>query len=124
VPKPSSLQWQRVVPTAGQYSGNRQISARSVLAVERQYAKLPLPCSCNGFGRHWNCYGAELSVTADHVVPFAPSGATDVIGRIMADRMRALLRQPVIIENVTGAAGSIGAGRIARAQPDGYMLDV
>jgi tripartite-type tricarboxylate transporter receptor subunit TctC len=41
------------------------------------------------------------------VVPFAPGGATDVIGRIMADRMRALLRQPVIIENVTGAAGSI-----------------
>ena len=58
------------------------------------------------------------------VVPFAPGGATDVIGRIMADRMRALLRQPVIIENVTGAAGSIGAGRVARAQPDGYMLDV
>ena len=42
----------------------------------------------------------------------------------MADRMRALLRQPVIVENVTGAAGSIGAGRVARAQPDGYMLDV
>ena len=58
------------------------------------------------------------------VVPFAPGGATDVIGRIMADRMQALLRQPVIIENVTGAAGSIGAGRVARAQPDGYMLDV
>ena len=58
------------------------------------------------------------------VVPFGPGGATDVIGRIMADRMRALLRQPVIIENVTGAAGSIGAGRVARAQPDGYMLDV
>ena len=58
------------------------------------------------------------------VVPFAPGGATDVIGRIMADRMRALLRQPVIIENVTGAAGSITAGRVARAQPDGYMFDV
>jgi Tripartite tricarboxylate transporter family receptor len=54
------------------------------------------------------------------VVPFAPGGATDVIGRIMADRMRVFLRQPVIIENVTGAAGSIGAGRVARAQPDGY----
>ena len=58
------------------------------------------------------------------VVPFAPGGATDVIGRIIADRLRAFLRQPVIIENVTGAAGSIGAGRVARAQPDGYMLDV
>jgi tripartite-type tricarboxylate transporter receptor subunit TctC len=42
----------------------------------------------------------------------------------MADRMREILRQPVIIENLTGAAGSIGVGRVARAQPDGYMLDV
>jgi tripartite-type tricarboxylate transporter receptor subunit TctC len=58
------------------------------------------------------------------VVPFAPGGATDVIGRIMADRLRAFLRHPVIIENVTGAAGSIGVGRVARAQPDGYALDV
>jgi tripartite-type tricarboxylate transporter receptor subunit TctC len=58
------------------------------------------------------------------VVPFAPGGATDVVGRIMADHMRAFLRQPVIIENVTGAAGSIGVGRVARAPADGYTLDV
>jgi tripartite-type tricarboxylate transporter receptor subunit TctC len=58
------------------------------------------------------------------VVPFATGGPTDVIGRMMAERMRALLGQPVIIENVTGAAGSIGVGRVARAAPDGYTLAV
>jgi tripartite-type tricarboxylate transporter receptor subunit TctC len=45
-----------------------------------------------------------------------------VIGRIIAERMRATLGQPVIVENVTGANGSIGAGRVARAAPDGYTF--
>jgi tripartite-type tricarboxylate transporter receptor subunit TctC len=58
------------------------------------------------------------------IVPFPPGGSTDVIGRIMAERMRALLGQPVIIENVGGAGGSIGVGRVARAAPDGYTLDI
>jgi tripartite-type tricarboxylate transporter receptor subunit TctC len=58
------------------------------------------------------------------VVPFPPGGSTDVIGRIMAERMRALLGQPVIIENIGGAGGSIGVGRVARASPDGYTLDI
>src|SRR5262249_40408707 len=56
------------------------------------------------------------------VVPFPPGGATDVIARNVAGRMRAALGQPVIIENVTGAAGSIGVGRVAPAAPDGYTL--
>ena len=56
------------------------------------------------------------------VVPFAAGGPIDTLARVMAERMRAPLGQPVIIENVTGAAGSIGAGRVARAAPDGYTL--
>jgi tripartite-type tricarboxylate transporter receptor subunit TctC len=47
-----------------------------------------------------------------------------VVGRIMAERMRSSLGQPVIIENVTGADGSIGVGRAARATPDGYTIDI
>jgi tripartite-type tricarboxylate transporter receptor subunit TctC len=58
------------------------------------------------------------------VVPFAPGGGTDVIGRIMAEQMRATLGQPIIVENVAGAAGSVGVGRVARAAPDGYTLDL
>ena len=56
------------------------------------------------------------------VVPFPAGGSTDTIGRIMAERMRGSLGQPVIIENVAGASGSIGVGRVARAAPDGYTL--
>ena len=58
------------------------------------------------------------------VVPFAAGGPTDVIGRTLAERMRASLGQTVIIENVTGAAGSIAVGRVARAAPDGYTLSI
>jgi tripartite-type tricarboxylate transporter receptor subunit TctC len=58
------------------------------------------------------------------VVPFPPGGSTDVAARIMADRMRPLLGQSVIIENVGGAGGSIGVGRVARASPDGYTIDI
>ena len=58
------------------------------------------------------------------IVPFPPGGSTDTIARIMADRMRPILGQPVIIENVGGAGGSIAVGRLARAAPDGYTIDI
>jgi tripartite-type tricarboxylate transporter receptor subunit TctC len=58
------------------------------------------------------------------IVPFPPGGSTDTIGRIVAERMRARLGQLVIIENVGGAAGSIGVGRVARAAPDGHTIDI
>jgi tripartite-type tricarboxylate transporter receptor subunit TctC len=56
------------------------------------------------------------------VVPFAPGGLADVIGRIVAEGMRPSIGQTVIIENVGGAGGNIGTGRVARAAPDGYTL--
>jgi tripartite-type tricarboxylate transporter receptor subunit TctC len=58
------------------------------------------------------------------VVPFPPGGSTDVVARIMAERMRPLLGQSLVIENVGGAGGSIGVGRVARAAPDGYTIDI
>jgi tripartite-type tricarboxylate transporter receptor subunit TctC len=56
------------------------------------------------------------------IVPFPPGGSTDTIARIMADKMKATLGQSVIVENVGGAGGSIGASRVARAAPDGYTI--
>src|SRR5215510_6910384 len=56
------------------------------------------------------------------VVPFPAGGPVDTVARIMTDPMSRLLQQPIVIENVSDAAGSIGAGRVARAPPDGYML--
>jgi len=58
------------------------------------------------------------------VVSFAAGGPLDTVARILSEPMRTALGQSIIIENVTGAAGSIGVGRVARAQPDGYTLSV
>jgi tripartite-type tricarboxylate transporter receptor subunit TctC len=56
------------------------------------------------------------------VIPFAAGGGADAVLRIMAERMRAFLGQTIIIENVSGASGTIGTGRVFRAAPDGYTL--
>ena len=58
------------------------------------------------------------------VAPFAAGAPVDTVGRVVADRMRLSLGQPVIVENVSGAAGSVGAGRVARARADGYTISV
>ena len=58
------------------------------------------------------------------VVGLAVGGSTDVIARLLAQRMRQSLGQPVIVENVTGAGGTIAVGRVARAAPDGYTLSL
>jgi tripartite-type tricarboxylate transporter receptor subunit TctC len=58
------------------------------------------------------------------VVPFAAGGPTDTLARIIAERMRQSLGQTIIVENTTGAAGSIAVGRVARSAPDGYTLSI
>jgi tripartite-type tricarboxylate transporter receptor subunit TctC len=58
------------------------------------------------------------------VIPVPPGGAFDVTGRLVAERMRPSLGQPVIIENVGGGAGTIATARVARAVPDGYTLNL
>ena len=58
------------------------------------------------------------------IVPFAAGGATDVLARFLGERMRAILGQTIVVENVTGAGGSIGVGRAVRAPADGYTLEL
>ena len=58
------------------------------------------------------------------VVPFPAGGPTDTIGRIVAQRMGTALGQTVVVENVTGAGGTIAGSRVARAAPDGYTLAI
>jgi tripartite-type tricarboxylate transporter receptor subunit TctC len=78
------------------------------------------------------CIGTAVPAAADvypsrpvtMVVPFAPGGPMDVLARVLAEGLREPLGQPVVIENVGGAAGSIGVGRVARANPDGYTLSI
>jgi tripartite-type tricarboxylate transporter receptor subunit TctC len=56
------------------------------------------------------------------VSPYAAGGSNDVLARAIARGMEPQLRQPVVVENVTGAGGTIGVGNVARARPDGYRL--
>ncbi|SFI37946.1 Tripartite-type tricarboxylate transporter, receptor component TctC [Bosea sp. OK403] len=56
------------------------------------------------------------------IVPYAPGGATDIIGRVIAEEVSHTIGQRVVVENRAGAAGSVGAAAVARAQPDGYTL--
>jgi tripartite-type tricarboxylate transporter receptor subunit TctC len=58
------------------------------------------------------------------IVPLGTGGSTDTIARIMAEGLRAALGQPVIVENVTGAGGTIGVGRLVRSPPDGYTIGI
>jgi tripartite-type tricarboxylate transporter receptor subunit TctC len=58
------------------------------------------------------------------IVPSAAGAGIDTVGRIVTERMRKSLAQPIIIENIAGADGSIGAGRAARAKPDGYTIEL
>jgi tripartite-type tricarboxylate transporter receptor subunit TctC len=74
---------------------------------------------------------ASTAIAADYpsrtiimVAPLSVGGSTDVIGRIMADAMGRVLGQTIIVENTTGAGGTIGEGRIARATPDGYTIGI
>jgi tripartite-type tricarboxylate transporter receptor subunit TctC len=58
------------------------------------------------------------------IVPFAAGAPVDTVGRVIADHMRTSLGQPLIFENVSGAGGSLGAARAARAAPDGYTISL
>src|SRR6202795_2768195 len=78
-------------------------------------------------GLAWNGIAAAQTYPArpiTMIVPFPAGGATDTLARYLAEQMRAILGQSIIIENVAGAAGSIGVGRAVRAPADGYTLSI
>jgi tripartite-type tricarboxylate transporter receptor subunit TctC len=64
------------------------------------------------------------SRTITIVVPYPAGGPTDTLARILAERLQGALGQSVIVENIGGAGGSIGVGRVAHAAPDGYTLSI
>ncbi len=88
------------------------------LAVSRFAVAIILACiAC---GAHAEDQYPSRSITM--VVPFAAGGPTDILGRIVAQAISAPLGQQVVVEDVTGAGGTIGATKVARAAPDGYTM--
>jgi tripartite-type tricarboxylate transporter receptor subunit TctC len=58
------------------------------------------------------------------IVPFPAGGATDILARVLSEKMKAILGQPIVVENVGGAAGTIAVGRVMRTEADGYTLSI
>lgn len=79
---------------------------------------------CASIGAHSAAAQPFPSRPVTLVVPLGVGGSTDVIGRIVAEGLRSALGQPVVVENTTGAGGTIGMARVARAAGDGYTIGI
>jgi tripartite-type tricarboxylate transporter receptor subunit TctC len=58
------------------------------------------------------------------IVPLTAGGGADTLARILAERMKTTLGQPIVVENIPTAAGTVGVGRLAQAAPDGYTIGI
>jgi tripartite-type tricarboxylate transporter receptor subunit TctC len=87
---------------------------RRLLGLAASAAVLPLACSARA--QAWPARPITV------IVPASAGGPTDAISRVLADRLGAALGQTVLIENIGGASGTIGVGKLARSAPDGYTL--
>jgi tripartite-type tricarboxylate transporter receptor subunit TctC len=94
-----------------------KLSRRQFLHLAPSAAALPV---VSGIARAQTYPSRPLTM----IVPYPAGGPTDTIARLLGERMRASLGQPIIIENVAGAGGNIGVGRVARAAGDGYTLSI
>src|SRR5262245_43324349 len=94
-------------------AGSARVSRRHFLALAGG-AAAPITIAAGAMAQSYPARPITM------VVAFGAGGPSDIIARILAEGMRASLGQPVIIENVTGASGTIGVGRVARSAPDGY----
>jgi tripartite-type tricarboxylate transporter receptor subunit TctC len=84
-------------------------------------AGLLVACAFDVGGAHAQSYPSR-PITL--IVPFPAGGSTDTVARIMAEGMRPILGQPVVVENVVGGSGMAGVEKLARAAPDGYTIDI
>ena len=90
----------------------------SAVAAILSALSLALSCSGEAAAQAWPSRPINM------IVPFPAGGATDTLARFLAEQMRPILGQPIVIENVAGAAGSIGVARAVRSVADGYALSI
>ena len=133
---PVSTKWRgtHFVDGAGHWVQQEQPEATAKLLLEffggravtvPRRAHPALAAGASRCTRAWSARAQDLPARPiTMIVPFPPGGPNDTLGRIMAERMRASLGQPVIVENVSGANGTIGVGRIAHAAADGYTIGI
>jgi tripartite-type tricarboxylate transporter receptor subunit TctC len=98
------------------------VANRASLALQLAMSWLALTCLISGLDQAAAQTYPSRPLTL--LVPLAPGGPLDTQARILAERMRTYLGEPVIVENVTGAAGTVGTGRLARSSPDGYTIGI
>ncbi len=91
-------------------------------SISLKYATLPLLTSILGLVLSSPVQAEYPEKPIRAIVPFAPGGANDVMGRLMSPEISKLLGQPVIVENKPGAGGNIGLDFVAKSKPDGYTL--
>lgn len=91
-------------------------------ALLRASLAAPLALACPALARPGLAQGGWPQRPIRLIVPFPPGGSTDVISRLYAERMGALLGQPVVVENRPGASGNLGIDAVAKAAPDGHTL--
>ena len=82
------------------------------------FGMVVVPAFDSAVGQHY----PSRPITA--IVPNAAGGGTDIVARILTDKMKEVLGQPIVVENVPAAAGTVGVGRLAKASPDGYTIAI
>ena len=92
--------------------------------ARRSFLRVTAGAAALRFATEFACAQTYPARPITMIVPFAPGGPTSVLGRIVAERMGAAGGQPIIVENVGGADGSIGNVRAAHAKPDGYTIEL
>ena len=90
--------------------------------VSRRRLSLGLAAASLGVGPHLSWAQSFPSKALKIIVPFPAGGTTDVVARMVAQRMSESMGQPVVVENRGGAGGAIGADAVAKAAPDGHTL--
>src|SRR3954464_8292266 len=94
--------------------------ARSLLpTLTRRAAVAGIATAVTGFARAQAAYPSK---PIRLIIPFTPGGSSDILGRAVGQEIAKSLGQPVVIDNIAGAGGSIGAERAAKSAPDGYTL--